>query len=307
MRVLLWGLGLLVALPMAQALASEPAQPDYQALRPDAWFSSDAEGNETRKVGLGWDWQRTDLEHWVGLKVEHARFSGDGWSENEQRVYLRAAGGPEQWRWQAAVGSNGHDLIGNASWFTTDDFRKELFIEREVLETEEGVRRNLVQTYAGAAIDIPFNDRWSATVLGGLQDFGSGDNLRTHARVNLSFLAFPEQGVSVQLRNRYYRNSDPFEGSYYSPDWYRESLGVLAWRRHINGYHLRAAAGWGRQKSAGDDSKRARMIEVWMETPRWKRSWLRAYAGYTDTPVLTNTGRGSYAYRYFNIEAVVAF
>lgn len=296
-----------VVLLVAGSARAQDADQAYQALRPDAWYSSDAEGNHTRKVGVGWDWQRTDLEHWFGAKVEHARFSGKGWSQTEQRIYLRAAGGPEAWRWQATVGTNGHDVIGNASWHTTDRYRKEVFIEREVLETEEGARRHLVQTYVGGAIDIPFNDRWGATVLAGLQDFGSGSNLRTHARANLSFLVLPEQGLSLQWRNRYYRNSDPYEGSYYSPDWYRESLGVVSWRRYFGGYHVRAAAGWGQQKSAGDSSKRARMAEVWFETPRWKQSWLRAYAGYTDTPVLTNTGRGNYAYRYFSIEAVVAF
>ena len=306
MRIAICAVVLAVGLPAA--VHAQEVRGDYQAVRPEAWYSSDAEGNHTRKLGVGWDWRRRDIEHWVGAKVEHARFSGKGWAENEQRVYLRAAGGPEAWRWQATVGSNGHDLLGNASWHTTDRFRKELFVEREVLETEEGARRHLVQTFAGGAIDIPFNDRWSATVLGGLQDFGSGDNLRTHARANLSFLVLPEQGLSLQWRNRYYRNSDPYEGSYYSPPWYRESLGVVSWRRYLGeGYHLRAAVGWGRQKSAGDESRRARMAEVWFETPRWKRSWLRAYAGYSDTPVLTNTGRGRYAYRYVSVEAVVAF
>ena len=63
----------------------------------------------------------------------------------------------------------------------------------------------------------------------------------------------------------------------------------------------------GRQRSAGDTSKRARMLEVGVETPRWKDTWLRLDAGYTDTPVLTDTGTDSYSYRYLRLQAFVAF
>jgi hypothetical protein len=49
------------------------------------------------------------------------------------------------------------------------------------------------------------------------------------------------------------------------------------------------------------------MLQVGLETPRWKDAWLRVDAGYTDTPVLTDTGAGSYAYRYLRVQGVVAF
>ena len=44
-----------------------------------------------------------------------------------------------------------------------------------------------------------------------------------------------------------------------------------------------------------------------VETPRWKDTWLRLDAGYTDTPVLTDTGTDSYSYRYLRLQAFVAF
>ncbi|HYU68913.1 MAG TPA: hypothetical protein VEL09_06235, partial [Burkholderiales bacterium] len=63
----------------------------------------------------------------------------------------------------------------------------------------------------------------------------------------------------------------------------------------------------GRQASADEDWKRARLVEFGFETPRWRQSWLRLVAGYTDTPVVTSDGIGSYSYRYGTLEAVVAF
>jgi hypothetical protein len=277
------------------------------ALRADAWASSDADGNETQKLALGWDVSHRDLDHWWGAKVEHARFSGSGWSEREQRIYLAGAGDLGEWLWEGKAGSNGDDLLGSFSVHSQDPWRKEFFVERDTLETRRGAQRGLVQTFAGASIDMPLSQRWSATALAGAQDFGDGDNLRTHLRGNLVFALAPEQGISLQLRTRYYRNSEAFEGDYYSPPWYGEALGVLAWRRHIGGYQWSARAGWGRQRSAGDESKRARMLGVGLETPRWKDAWLRVDAGYTDTPVLADTGAGRYAYRYVQVQAVMAF
>lgn len=303
--------GLALALSMALPLAAAAAQADdlspQQAVRPELWVSSDADGNETQKYGLGWDLRRYSDDRWWGAKVERARFAGDGWSETEERFYVRAAGGSGLWRWKADVGTNGDALLGSASLHSQDARRKEFFIEREILETRDGAERGLVQTFAGATVDLPMGERWTATGLAGVQDFGSGDNLRTHLRGNLIFAAFPEQGISVQLRSRYFRNSDPAEGDYYSPAWYGEALGVVALRRRYAGYQWRAAAGWGRQRSEGEDWKRARMIEVGVDTPHWKQAWLRATAGYKDTPVLNDTGVGSYAYRYLSVEAVIAF
>lgn len=297
---------LLLALAVP-AMAAEDGAAVRQAIRTEAWIGSDADGNETQKFALGWDFRHQDLEHWRGAKIEHARFSGDGWSESEQRVYLSGAGDLGQWRWDGDVGSNGDDLLGNVSVHSQDARRKEVFVEREVLETREGIERSLVQTFAGAAIDLPLGERWSASALVGAQDFGSGENLRTHLRSNLVYVLAPEQGVSVQLRTRYYRNSEAFEGGYYSPPWYGEALGVLAWRRYVGGYQWSARAGIGRQRNSEEDWKRARMVEFGLETPRWKNAWLRLDAGYTDTPVLTDTGTGSYAYRYLRLQALVAF
>lgn len=302
-RAWLLAAGIAMAMPVA-AQDGDAARP---AVRADAWSSSDAEGNEARKLALGWDVAHRDLQHWWGMKVERARYSGDGWSDTSDRIYLAGAGERGGWLWEGDLGTDGDDLIGRASIHSQDARRKEFFIERDVLETRGGVENGWVQTFAGAAIDLPMGERWSATLLGGAQDFGTGSNLRTHARGNLVYAVAPEQGLSVQLRTRYFHNSDPREADYYSPPWYGEAIGAVGWRRNVGGYQWRALAGTGRQRSAGEDWKRARMLQVGLETPRWKDAWLRIDAGYTDTPVLTDSGEGSYSYRYLRVQGVVAF
>jgi hypothetical protein len=298
---------------MAAGARAEDGEGAGQAVRPEAFISSDADGNEAHKLSLGWDWWRTDREHWAGLEVQDVRFSGEDWSHREQRAYLRAAGvfGPapvdeDSWRWQARAGSNGDDVLGSASFHTEGPRRRELFVERELLETEAGIRDGQVVTFAGAAIDRPFGERLSATALAGLQDFDDG-NLRSHLRGNVVYALLPEQGLSLQVRGRYYRNSEPYAGDYYSPQWHGEALGVLALRRVAGGHAWRAVAGIGRQRSSGEDWKRARMFELGYESPRWRSSWLRVHAGYTDSPVVTSSGTGSYSYRYLMLESVIAF
>lgn len=305
----------LLAAPLlvATLAASAPAPADdgddvaRQAVRVDAWASSDADGNDTRRLTLGWDVVHRDLDHWWGAKVERAEFSGDGWHRHEERAYLSGAGDLGTWRWLGDLGSNGDDLVGRASIHSLDARRKEVFVERDTLETRSGVANGWVHTFAGATVDLPMGERWSATLLGGAQHFGTGRNLRTHLRGHLVHALVPSQGVSLQLRSRYYRNSHPREADYFSPSWYGETLGVVGWRRFVGGYQWRALAGIGRQRNADDAWRRARMVEVGLETARWRDAWLRVDAGYSDTPVLAGDGTDAYAYRYLRVQGVVAF
>jgi len=311
--VLIAGLALAGLSAVARAAGDEEGA-SYQGVRPEAMLSRDAEGNDVRKLSLGWDFWRTDLEHWAGLQVEDAHFSGPGWSHGEQRAYVRGAGTfgaapvtDDTWRWQARAGSNGHALLGSASVHTEGPSRLEAFFERDLVETQAGIRRGQVYDFAAAAIDHAFTERFSGTLLAGAQDFEDG-NLRGHLRGNLVYALLPEQGVSVQLRERYFHNDKPRAGDYYSPRQYEQTLGVLALRRVIGGNTWRAVAGYGRQRAAGESSKRARLLELSYESPRWRRSHLKIIAGYTDTPTVTSAGgAGNYNYRYLMLEWVIPF
>lgn len=284
------------------ALAGEPAP----AFRPELFVSSDSDRNTTQRQSLGWDLQRRDIEHWWGLRAERARFAGPGWRESAVRLFVRGAGGEGDWRWQAEAGSDGEALLGSASLASTDPRRKEFFLERDVLETREGLRQGKVHTYAGAALDWPLSDRWSATGLAGLQDFG-GDNLRRHLRASLVYALAPEQGLSLQLRLRQFNDSDPRELDYFAPGRYRQALGVLQVRRFVGGYQWRAAAGWGRQSFTGSDGQASRLLELDFQTPKDRGHYLRASAGYSDAPAAGAEGGEGYHYRYARVEAVWVF
>lgn len=295
-----------------QAAADEAAS--SMALRPEFFFSADADDARVGKVALGWDTWRGDREHWRGLKVERARFAGPGWAHTEERVYLQAAGtfadaavDDDTWRWRVSAGSNGHDLLGSAAFNTEGPWRKEIFVERELVETRDGVRDGQVYTFVGAAFDRPFGERASANVLVGLQDFDDG-NLRTHLRGTFVQAIAPEAGVSLQLRGRAYRNSEPDGGDYYSPAWYGDLVAGVGWRRFFGGHRVSAFAGLGgRRISDSDGWDRTRVVQLGYESPRRHDSFVRASAGWSDAPSTGSIAGGTYDYRYVMFEGVIAF
>lgn len=297
------------AMAVMACLAALPvAAESGPALRTELFVSSDTDGNRVQRSALGWDVTRTDIEHWWGFKAERARFSGDGWRDSRDSLSVRAAGGAGLWRWQGELGSDGQDVLGSASVHSTEGYRKEWFLERNVLETRQGLALERVHTFAGAAMDVPLSERWSATVLAGLQDFGA-DNLRRHLRGNLVFAVLPGQGVSVQLRYRQFNDSDPRELDYFAPGRYRQALAVVSIRRFVGGYQWRASAGLGRQDFTGVDRHAARLLELDFQTPKDNGHYLRATAGYSDAPAdgadLATGNR--YGYRYVRVEGVWQF
>lgn len=288
------------------ALPALPALADGQALRPELFLSSDSDGNDSQRLSLGWDWERQDIEHWRGLRIERARFSGDGWSDTSERLYLRAAGSRGKWRWKGEGGTDGDHLLGSASLYSEEAWRKEFFLERDMLETREGLSRGRIHTFAGAALDVPISERWSASGLVGLQEFG-GSNLRRHLRANLVYAVLPEQGLSLQLRLRQFNDSEPNELDYFAPGRYRQALGVVSMRRFVGGYQWRATAGLGRQDFTGVDSQSSRLLELDFQTPKDRGHYLRATAGYSDAPANGARGGAGYRYRYLRVEGVWEF
>lgn len=284
----------------------------HAALRPEFFVSADADGADVARVALGWDWWRADREHWRGLRVEHARFAGPGWTHDEDRLYVQAAGtlgsgavDDGTWRWRVSAGSNGDAVLGSAVLHTAGPKRREFFVERELVETRDGAAHGQVYTFAGAAFDHEFAPRTSGNALVGLQDFDDG-NLRTHLRGTLVQSIAPNAGLSLQLRTRAYRNSRPEAGDYFSPPWYGEAIVAVGVRRFIGGHRFNALAGIGRQRTAFDDGWReARVLQLGYESPRRHDSFVRISAGWSDAPVTTSAADGVYSYRYVMTEGVI--
>lgn len=291
--------------PTGSALAQAADDDVHTAFRTGVFASDDADDTSVIRssAGLVFDW--VDIDHHHGLVVEDVRIRpAGGERHDEQRIYFTAAGG-DTLIWKAHIGTDGDTVLGNASVVREGRIRQEYFLERDLIETREGIE-GLHQTFLGGAWDIPLDDhdRQQVTALLGLQDF-DGANLRTHLRARYVVVAQPEAGLSLQMRTRAFRNSEPFEGDYYSPAWFVEAMPTVQLRRFHRRWMIAGALGWGRQRDSESDWRDARLAEASITSPRIAgRGHVRVAALYSNTPIGDG---GSYGYRQLSLEWVTPF
>jgi hypothetical protein len=293
-----------LALGFAPSVAAQE-RPYLQAVGADLFASTDADEAETVKAGVSHDWRYRGPDDYQGVRLETVRFSpATGPATEEQRLYYRFAAPGDDWSWTGMVGTNGDTVLGSLSVHNDARIRQEYFIERERLETAQGLDRDLYHTFAGAAFDLPLDERNTVTAMVGVQDFG-GDNLRTHLRARAIHVVKPDWGLSVQLRTRYFHNSVPAEADYFSPEWYVEVLPVVQVRRFHAGWQYQAAVGMGAQREAGADWRAARHVEASVTSPAIGRDWhVKAVVLHSNAPVASGQG---YNYNQMSVSLTRAF
>lgn len=294
-----------LALALAPGHAVAQQTTTQQAAALDVFASSDTDDTRVLKVGTEYDFTRTDLEHFQGVRLERATFEpAGGGRERHDRLYYRFAGG-DAWKWNGMLGTDGDTWLGAASVFSGEGFRQEYFIEREIVETRMGLARGLYQTLAGAAFDLPLGERNIVTLVGAVQDF-TGENQRQLLRGRYVWVANEDWGLSAQLRARYFHSTTPREFDYYSPRWYAEAIPTLQLRRFHGGWMYLLAGGIGRQRDSDTDWRAAHVLEAAVTSPKDRDWFLQARFLHTDTASTAGAGEG-YRYSQVSLEFVHAF
>lgn len=270
------------------------AEPGHDAaITIDTWASTDADHTDVLKTGVNVDWVHTGTDRYQGIRLEEAWFTPLGGSTTSfDRIYARYADKTDKLAWNAQIGTDGDTVLGSASLAVTSGWRKEFFLERDILETPRGVTEGIYFTFGGAALDIPMSERDSATVVAGAQEF-TGKNMRLHLRGNYVHLLSEDLGLTAQLRGRYFHSSEPGEFDYFSPRWYAQVMPVLQIRRSDGGWRYVAAAGYGAQRDSGSDWRSSRYLNFQLTSPAKDPVQLTASVLYSNTPV----GSG-YVYDY---------
>lgn len=257
----------------APRTASKTIDIPHPAFGTEVSASTDADGTQVTKVMGRALMHFFNPTEYVGVAVEHAWYSpGQGGGTKEMtRAYVDAAGDlAPGWHWQARIGTDGHTVIGNGE-VRREDWSTSLFIERDLVETRQGVDQRLTYTFAGVSHDIISSDRNVVSLTAGVQAF-SGSNTRLHLRGSFVHVLDERHGLSVQLRARYYHSSHPGEFDYYSPRDYLRVLPVLQMRRFTeSGWMLLGAGGFGATKSTAARWTQARYAELRVESPRHSR------------------------------------
>ena len=278
---------------LAQSSDTLPTERESAAVTLDVFASSDADDTEVLRTGFNLDWIHTGEDRYQGLRVEKAWFSPLGQHTTAfERFYVRYADKSDRWAWNGQIGTDGHTVLGSVNLADTSRYRKEIFVERDILETPRGVGEGIYYTFGGAAFDIPLSERDTATLVVGAQEF-TGKNVRLHLRGNYVHVVKNDWGLSVQLRTRYFYSTNPGEFDYFSPRWYAEVLPVVQLRRFSSGWRYLLAAGYGGQRDAASNWRPSRYLNAQMSSPVDHRIQMKASVVYSNTPV----GSG-YVYHY---------
>ncbi|WP_223276740.1 hypothetical protein [Sphingomonas daechungensis] len=122
-------------------------------------------------------------DRYFGVAIEQAWFSPLGQkTRKDQRVYADLAGkAGKDWLWKARLGTDGKTWLGSAN-LRSKDWSKEVFLEREIIETPRGVDEGLYYTFLGASFDVPVA-KDTLTFTGAVQAFTGGTKGFTHGRV----------------------------------------------------------------------------------------------------------------------------
>lgn len=286
MRLGTWSGSALLAVAAWPAVAQSNAAGPSRAVGVDVNFSTDADDTDVLRLGTNLDLRYRSPDDYLGLRLERVAYRPSGQQRTvDERVYVRAADTLGEWTYHATVGTDFDTVLGSVSLNDSSPWRKEVFVERDKVETPLGVARPIYATFAGATIDMPLARTTQLTLLAGAQEF-SGRNVRAHARANLVQVLMEDWGLSAQLRSRYFRNSVPDEFDYFSPRWYAEVVPVLQVRRFIGGWQYLAAGGWGAQRDSRSDWRQSRYLNLRLRSPASRKGWIvNADATYSNTPI----------------------
>lgn len=289
-----------VTLSPVHAQQPDPLPVSSQAFQPAAglelWSSTDSESTDVVKVLGRAFWRFEGRDKFQGIAVERAWFRPDGqqW-RNQDRIYLELADDlNKSWLWRAKVGTDGNTVIGSAT-VRTADWSKEIFIEREIVETRQGVDDGIYYTFVGGSFDLPVSKRDVFNTTVGIQKF-TGKNERLHARGSYVHVIKSDIGLTAQLRGRYFHSTSPGEFDYYSPRNFLQVLPVVQIRRFdAAGWMYLVAVGYGAQKATRSAWEEARLIDLRIESPAYARN-LQAYAQLQYTNNSLGAGTGDYHY-----------
>ena len=230
--------------------------------------STDSEGTNVVKLAGRALWNFDGKDDYAGIVVEQAWIAPAAGEKREfSRVYLDLADKiGDNWRWRTRVGTDGKTVLGNAE-LRRADWSRSFFIEREIIETEQGLDRRIYYTFVGASTDIPIDQNNNLAITAGVQEF-SGKNERLHLRGRFVHVLSANAGLSAQMDLRYYHSTEPKEFDYFSPANFVRAMPILQLRRFNNRWMFLAAGGFGAQKSTGSSWQPARFLQLRIESPR---------------------------------------
>jgi len=236
---------------------------------------------------------------YFGVAAQENFYSQSGWHENAHAVL-------GFWRDQnrdTLAGVNveagvvqvaGHTRpIGDMTWSLRPmiDTTVELLGAAGLVETQPAIEQGIGYTFWGVSVEQKLSERVTAIALAGYQPFTDG-NARAHVRARLIWDAFPDEGVNLQARWRYYRDSETDVGGlYFNPENYNQWLGLVGFRKRLAGWTTSGAVGAGQERiqNGGTTTQPTYLAELRAEGPIAGDARLTVNAAYNRSAGFSNS------------------
>lgn len=276
--------------------------------------SHDSEGFSSRRLNAEAMGSYQHLDYRTGIRYTDHQFSKDDWQRRGQQLRLVARRTDRKTTdgWNAELGwlqQSSHDLLTLDSSYRhtfAGGSALEVFANRDVVETRTALNQGLYFNFAGASVDVPVSPRVTLVGLTGFQGF-SDNNQRRHLRGRLIWQPSLDLGLTLQLRYRWFDNSQLDVGrAYFNPQRYQEGMLAIGWRQRMGDWRNAVTAGLGSQQIASEAATPTQLLELSSET-QVERYALRLRAGYTRAAGPAATNDPDYWYRYLLGELVLPF
>lgn len=272
-------------------------------------FSRDSDGLEASAFSRGAAPFHAAPYRYTGILARTLRYSQAGWVADGKAIALQ-----DRRRYSdgwlhidaglARLGGTSVSAAVSRGWFDESGRSVELMLERNLVDSREGIEKNLTATLVGVGGDLPLT---TATMLTGTAavQYVEDNNWRTHLRLRLSheIVAAPA-AVQLQARYRGIRADNPHTGNYFNPRSFDEVLFGAFWRVDRSDWRGILWAGAGTQRVDGN-TQDAYAVEASLVSPRLAE--LPAYLTLSFGVKHDGARAGGYTYRYVSASFAARF
>jgi hypothetical protein len=274
-----------------------------------AWSqSSDSDGLTIHKAFAAALPSYTHGLKWQGVEWQEQRYqqngntlSGHGLSYTAQNLDALTGLGHSL---KVGINQGPTQSLATGEWNYNQALNPQLnwgvFASRDWVESINALQQGIHYDLLGGNVDYQVHPR--VTVIGSLAQthFSDGQN-RQQQRARAVWDAWPDQGVTLQwaYKHQLGESNGAASGNYFNPDRLNESMGLIGWRRRVEGWQWYARLGEGRQSVNSDSHTPARMAELQLTSPVHGHSYFKLRAGRSETVGLNGPG---YVYRYLDAQ-----
>jgi hypothetical protein len=279
---------------------------------PSVYKASFGDGFKTDKYKTGYYERYQDADNLVGMEYSRNHFQmGDWYGKGNQVSVVSKNTDQSGTTKNLTVGYNTLETV-NALWTADASYSKRLHEKTTAEITYNRDRVEVQQSLTTRVVANNYNVSVEHAILAAIKmQFTLGEtrytdgNHRPLAKIKMTYDVLPEQGVNLQLRSRYFKNTDTgVTSGYFNPYRFVENIAAIEFNRTASSWNLSANVGYGRQ-AGGDDAKiLAKAFEFSATKPITSGVYIKAKAGYFRS--LGYNGP-DFIYRYVSEDVIVVF